>query len=350
MKFTGMLHALTAVALMAGTFHTALAQPASEPAAFAGPDRSDRLLANAKKEGSLTLYTTTPGEYMRLLTDGFEKKYGIKVNVWRGLSEQVLQRVLAESRGNKNTVDVVQNLSVSMEALHREGLLQPIKSPVLKDLIAEAVPAHQGWAPSMHYVYVQAYNTSKIKKEELPKTYGDLLDPKWKDKLAIEAGDYDWFFDIMKDMGEQQGRALFCGLLNNGMSVRTGHALLTNLVASGEVPLALTVYQYSPQQAKQKGAPIDWFAIEPAIAITDGIGVTKKAPHPNAAILFYDYMLSEDGQNTLAKIGYVPASTKVESPIKGTRLKRLNAASLLDEGEQSRAMFEDVIINKRACK
>lgn len=329
----------------------AQAQTAIDPATYAGADRTERLIAGAKKEGTVTVYTTTPGEYMRMLTDGFEKKYGVKVVVWRGLSEQVLQRTLSEARGNKHTVDVIQNISTSMEALHREHILQSVNSPLGKTLIADALPPHQGWAPTMHYVFVQAYNTNKVKKEELPKTYEDLLDPKWRGRLAIESGDFDWLNEVMKTMGEAKGRALFCALgTKNDMSVRTGHALLVNMVASGEVPLALTVYQYSPQQAKQKGAPIDWFAIEPAIAITDGIGVAKKAPSPYAAVLFYDYMLGEEGQNILAKIGYVPASTKVESPIKGMRLKRLNAATLLDDGERSKIAFDDVIINKRVCK
>lgn len=329
----------------------ALAQTPADLAMYSGADRSERIIAAAKKEGSLTLYSTTPGEYMRLLTDAFEKRYGIKVNVWRGLSEQVLQRTISEARGNRFTVDVIQNLSVSMEALQREGLLKEVSSPLTRDLIAEAVPAHHGWAPSMHYVYAQAYNTAKVKKEELPKTYADLLDPKWKGRLAIEAGDYDWLQEVVKQLGETQGRALFCSLgTSNGMSVRTGHALLVNLVASGEVPLALTVYQYSPQQAKQKGAPIDWFAIEPAIAITDGIGIAKKAPSPNAALLFYDFMLGEEGQNIQAKIGYVPANIKIDSPMKGIRIKRLNAAALLDDAERARALFDDTIITKRGCK
>ena len=342
---------LAVSALLLACSGATLAQTASEPSGYSGPDRTERLIAGAKKEGSVTVYTTTPNEYMRMLTDGFEKKYGVKVVVWRGLSEQVLQRTLTEARGNKNTVDVIHSISTSMEALHRENILQSVNTPLSKNLIADALPPHQGWTPTMHYVFVQAYNTTKVKKEELPKTYEDLLDPKWRGRIAIEASDYDWLAEVIKTIGEAKGRALFCALgTKNDMSVRTGHALLTNLVASGEVPLGLTVYQYSPQQAKQKGAPIDWFAIEPAIAITDGLGIAKKAPNPHAAVLFYDYMLSDEGQAILAKIGYVPASMNVESPIKGTRIKRLNAATLLADGEKSRIAFEDTIVNKKACK
>ena len=106
-----------------------------------------------------------------------------------------------------------------------------------------------------------------IKKEDLPKTYEDLLDPKWKGKLGIEAKDQDWFATVVQSDGRRAARApkFFRDLVaKNGISVRKGHTLLNNMVVSGEVPLALTVYNYMPEQAKKKGAPIDWFALEPA--------------------------------------------------------------------------------------
>jgi iron(III) transport system substrate-binding protein len=112
---------------------------------------------------------------------------------------------------------------------------------------------------------------------------------------------------------------------------------------SGEIPLALTVYQYSVEQAKKKGSQIEWFAIEPAIAIADGIAVAKKAPSPNAALLFYDYMLGEQAQRAIAKIGYVPSSSQVESPLKGVKTKLLEPAALLDDQEKSSARFEALL-------
>jgi len=150
---------------------------------------------------------------------------------------------------------------------------------------------------------------------------------------------------VIADMGSAKGIKFFRDLVaNNGLSVRSGHPLLTNLVASGEVPLALTVYQYSVEQAKKKGAPIDWFVIEPAVSITNGIGVAKRAPHPHAALLFYDYIISPDAQRILAKIGYVPTNVKIESPIKGVKPKLLDAATLLDKQEKSTSLFEQIIL------
>lgn len=305
--------------------------------------RQQRLIDGAKKEGSLLLYTTTPTEYTNQLIEPFEKKYGIKVNVWRARSELILQRVINEARGGKPAVDVIDSISPPMEALHRENLLQEVISPHHNELIPTAVPAHHEWVSTLQYVFVQAYNTSKVGKDELPKTYHDLLAPKWKGKLAIEGSDHEWMTSVIKEMGDANGTHFFGELAGNGLSVRNGHPLLTNLVASGEVPLALTVYQYSVAQAKKKGSPIDWFVIEPAVTIADAMGIAKKAPHPHAALLFYDYMISQEAQGILAKIGYFPTSSKVEPPIKNIKLKVLDPGKLLDDQEKSLARFESIL-------
>ena len=307
--------------------------------------RQQRLVEGAKKEGSLLYYTSTPAEYLILLTEPFEKRYGIKVNVWRARSELILQRVLNETRANKPVSDVVACIAPPIEALRRENVLQEVISPYQKDLIPSAVPAHHQWVSTLQYVLVQAYNTNKIRKEDLPKTYQDLLAPKWKGKLAIEGADHEWVTSVINDMGEANGTRFFNDLAaGNGLSVRSGHTLLTNLVASGEVPLALTNYQYSPAQLKAKGVPIDWFAIEPVVTIADAMGIPKNAPHPHAALLFYDYMISPEAQSILAKkIGYVATNKKVESPVKNLKLKILDPGILLDDQEKSNARFESIL-------
>lgn len=310
--------------------------------------RQQRLVEAAKKEGSLMFYTTTPSEYVNLLVEPFEKKYGIKVNVWRARSEVILQRVLNESRVNKAGSDVIASIAPPMEALRRENILQVVNSPNQQDLIPSAAPSHRQWVSTLQYVFVQAYNTNAVRKEDLPKTYQDLLAPAWKGKLGIEGSDHEWMSSIIEDMGEAEGVGYFRKLIaGNGLSVRAGHPLLTNLVASGEVPLALTVYRYSVAQAKAKGAPIDWFVIEPAVTIADAMGIPKNAPNPNAALLFYDYMIGPEAQAILAKIGYYTTNRKVEPPVRNIKLKILDPGLLLDNEVNSFKRFESMLKLKR---
>jgi len=302
----------------------------------------------AKKEGTLTLYTTIAEKDLPVIIKPFEDKYGIKVSVWRAGTDKVLQRAVAETRAKKYEFDAVHFGAPEMEALSREKILAPVNSPVHKDLMPGSVPAHKEWAATILSVWVQAYNTNVVKKSELPRTYQDLLDPRWKGKLGIEAKNDDWFATVVHQMGsESQGVEFFRKLSStNGISPRQGHTLLNNMVVSGEVPLALTVYNYMPEQAKKKGAPIDWFVIEPAIARANAIGVARHAQHPNAALLFYEYLLGPDGQKAMVSIDYVPTNTKVESPLKGVKIIQTDPIRSLDESDKWKKLYEETVLKK----
>src|SRR5688500_4813449 len=284
---------------------------------YTGADRPARIAEAAKKEGTLTLYTTIAEKDLPSILKPFEAKYGAKVNVSRAGTDKVLQRAVTEPRAGRHGFDVVHFGSPEMEALSREKILHPVSSPVHPDLMPGSLPAHKEWAATILSVWVQAYNTSQVKKEELPKTWQDLLHPRWKGKLGIEAKNDDWFATVVQQLGgEQKGLAYFRELVaKNGISPRKGHTLLNNMVVSGEVPLALTLYNYMPEQAKQKGAPIDWFAIEPAIARSNAVGISRNAQHPAAALLFYEYLLGPEGQQALVSLNYVPTNTRVASPL-----------------------------------
>jgi iron(III) transport system substrate-binding protein len=334
--------AITALCLDPAAAQTALAL-------YEGADRMQRITEAAKKEGTLTLYTTIAEKDLPVLVKPFEAKYGIKVVVWRAGTDKVLQRTLAEAAAKRDEVDVVHFGSPEMEALSREKVLQPVLSPSYKQLTAGSVPAHNQWAATLLSVWVQAYNTTSVKKEDLPKTYADLLDPKWKGKLGVEVKNQDWFQTVVELMGGgDKGLKFFQDLVaKNGISPRTGHTLLTNMVVSGEVPLALTVYNYMPEQAKKKGAPIEWFALEPAVARSNAIGVAARAKHPNAALLFHEYMLTE-AQALMVGIDYVPTNTTVPSPFKGVKLIITDPIKSLDDAEKWGKLWEDTVLKKAA--
>jgi len=317
------------------------------PTSYEGPDRLSKIAAAARQEGSLTFYTTITEKDIAALVDPFTAKYGVSVTVWRAGTDKVLQRTVAEAAAGRFDVDVIHFGSPEMEALSREKILLPVTSPVHQDLRPGSVPPHREWAATLLSVWVQAYNTRLVSKDGLPKTYGDLLDPKWRGKLGIEAKDQDWFASVVDVMGGREpGLAFFRRLVaNGGISVRQGHTLLTNMVISGEVPLALTVYNYMPEQAKKKGAPIDWFALEPAIARSNAVGVARRAPHPNAALLFYEYLLGEEAQRAFVRMDYVPSNTKVPSPLTGVQILQTDPVRTLDETDMWTGLFDTVVLN-----
>ena len=316
---------------------------AADVALYAGPDRQQKLIEGAKKEGELNLYTSAQADDIGAVAAAYEKKYGIKVIMWRSSSENVLRRAVTEARANRRTMDVAETNGPEMESMHRENVLQLVKSPYLADLIPPARFPHGEWVATRMNVFVQAYNTKEVNKAELPKTWDDLSSPKWKGRLGIEQEDADWLAGMMGELGEAKGTKLFKDIVaKNGMSVRKGHTLLTNLVVSGEVPLALTVYNYKAEQLKRKGAPIDWFALGTAIARPNGVGVARAAPHPHAAVLFYDFEISEEGQKILAQRDFVPTNRKVDTPLNKLTPKFVDPSVTLDQYDKWVNLYQDI--------
>jgi iron(III) transport system substrate-binding protein len=316
---------------------------AADVALYTGADRQQKLIDGARKEGTVSIYTSAQATDFNQLVAAFEKKYGIKAVIWRGSSENIVSRTVQENRANRFTVDVVETNGPELESLHRENVLQLVKSPYQADLIAPAILPHGEWTGSRLNVFVQAYNTKLVKKQDLPKTWEDLTNPKWKGKLGIEQEDSDWLAGVFSDIGDARGRKVFKDIVAaNGMSARKGHTLLTQLIVSGEVPLALTVYNYKAEQLKVQGAPIDWFAIGNAIARPNGIGVARRAPHPHAAVLFYDFELSPEGQQIIAKLEFVPTSKKVDTPLNKLPMKFVDARVAIDEYDKWKTLYRQL--------
>jgi iron(III) transport system substrate-binding protein len=242
-------------------------------------------------------------------------------------------------------VDVFESNAPSLEILHRERLLQVVRSPHHADLIPAAVPAHREWVGARLNVFVHAYNTRLVTKEELPASYGDLLQPRWKGRLGIEASDEDWFAALVQSLGEEKGLKFFRDLVaTNGLSVRRGHTLLTQLVAAGEVPFALTVYNFTAEQLKQKGAPLEWFVLPPVIARANGVAVARHARRPHAALLYYDFMIGEEGQRILLQRDFVPASSRLDTPLNRGPLTIIDPALIVDQGERWARLYDEIIV------
>ena len=325
----------------------ALAQSAPglpELASFSGLEREKFLTEGARKEKTLTLYTSIAQTDIPTLSAAFEKKYGVKIQVWRAGSDKVLQRTVTEMAGKRFEVDAVHIGAPELEALHLEKALQPVSSPMFKELLAGAVPPHREWVATRLTLFVQAYNTNLVRKDELPKTWQDLADPKWKGKLGVEYTDDEWFYSLVQQLGEEKGMKLFRQIVaTNGLSVRKGHSLLANLVASGEVPLGLTVYNYMAESLKKRGAPIDWIVLPPAITRANGVAVARNAPHPHAALLFYDYMLSVEVQRLLTSMDYLPTNVNVDSPLKNMKIDLTGTTLTPDQLEKWTKTYHDVI-------
>ena len=279
---------------------------------YRGADRDQRILGNARREGVLVIYTSLAPSESLPLTRAFEKKHGIKVELWRAASEKVTQRTITEARARRFSVDAVETIGTDLERMTREKIFAEFHSPHLADLTPTAIPSHRAWFPDRLSYLGVAYNTKLVHREDLPRTYEGFLDPKWQGRLGIEASDIVWLAGIVKFWGQDRGMKFFHGLAAMKPDVRTGHTLLTQLVAAGEVPVGLTVYSSGAVAHKRTGAPIDWVPLEPAVISVNTVMTGAKASHPNAAKLFIDFTLSKEGQEKLWDFQRIPSRSDVE--------------------------------------
>jgi iron(III) transport system substrate-binding protein len=311
---------------------------------YKGADREARLQEGAKKEGQLSLYTSLNTKDSGPITEAFEKLTGVKVLLWRSSSEKVLQRAVTEARAGRFACDVLETNGPEMEALAREKLLVEFHSPHFKDLPAAAFPKHRLWVADRFNFFTIGYNTNLIKADEVPKSYQDLLHPRFAGKVALEAGDTDWFAAIVKHMGEGPGLAFFRKLADNKPQMRTGHTLLAELVSSGEVPITATIYNHNIERLAVKGAPVKWKALAPTFGRPNAIGVVPRAKNPHAAMLFTDFMLSPAGQQLLKERNRVPASTAVDTPLNKFPFEMIDPVITLDEADKWDKLWSDLFL------
>ncbi|MDQ6685377.1 MAG: extracellular solute-binding protein [Pseudomonadota bacterium] len=341
---------MTVLALAGDAFAQgpAAAAPAPNQAVFTyrGADRDARLVERARREGSVSVYTSLAPTEAGPIVEAFEKKYGIKVQMWRGLSDGVVQRVISEARAKRHAVDVVETNGPEMESLAREQVLGEFYSPYFADLPPKTIPKHGLWVPDRLNFFVVAYNTAKVKPADLPKTYEGFLDPKWKGRIALESTDAEWMGGVVKAWGNPRGMAFFNKLGETRPSLRKGHVLLAQLIASGEVEVGLTAYHANVQSFKKRGAPIDWAPVEPVIARPQGIGVARFAPHPHAALLFADFMLSPEAQEMLAGMGRSPSSRVVKSDTSNLVYVMSDPAVVLDENDKWQLLWDKLFAGK----
>jgi iron(III) transport system substrate-binding protein len=242
--------------------------------------------------------------------------------------------VLSESRGGRHDVDAIETDGAQVEILHREKQLAPFYSPSVRDIPANIVPSHGEYVPTRLTLYVMAYNTQKVRPADVPRSYEDLLDPKWTGRLAMEAEDVQWFAAVAKAMGGEPGIAYFRKLAALKPGLRNGHTLLAELVAAGEIDIALDAHVQGVARLKAKGAPIEWKPLQPAFGQPSSIGLAREAPHPYAALLFADFILSREGQRIIHERKRVPASRAVKSPLNQFEYGLVDPAIMLDEWDR----------------
>jgi iron(III) transport system substrate-binding protein len=305
----------------------------------------------AKAEGGvLTLYTSLTADVADAITKVFTAQTGIKVNVFRGNSETVLQRILQESSANRLGNDVVETNFVEMAAMTTQGLLGDYTGGALAKV--DQVGRFEHWTADRYNIFLPAWNTSVIKAGQEPRSWEELADPRFDGKTTMEMSDSDWYAALTL-YWQQQGRSpaqiddLWKRIVQ-GAKVTKGHTTMMSLLEAGQTGLDAMNYSYITQRAEAQGAPVsyrsaDGIAHTPAFPRPNGVAMMQNAKHPASAWLFYDWMLS-DGQKILAQQHLTPV-TKVpgDTSLDGLTLQRFPVTELSHNGKQWQDRYDALL-------
>ena len=261
---------------------------------------------------------------VRPLKEAFEKKYPfVTVDFHRASSRGLVQKWLSENAAKRYEVDVVGGSEAIMLG-KKAGLLLRFASPSLRDYPAELKDPQGYWSTTNLYFMTLAYNTRRTRPAEAPKTYDDLLQPKWKGRMAwhmaSNTGTPLFIGNVIATFGENAGTAYLRNLAKQNVISTTASARgIVDLVVAGEYEIAINIFNNHAEVSKNAGAPVDWQPLEPVPSPMGTTGVARNAPRPHAAMLFTDFLLSEEGQKVLQRADYLPAHPKV--PAKTPELK-----------------------------
>jgi iron(III) transport system substrate-binding protein len=264
----------------------------------------EAIIAKAKEEKTLVYYSTTDIRDGTAMMHAFQKKYPfVEPKLFRLGSTQVVVKVLQEHRGGVHLFDVLSATSFQFYEIFKEDLFQKYDSPERRAFLDDFKDKDGYWVSAYHNASVMAYNTSLLKPAELPKSYDDLLDPRWKGKMLMDNRETEWYASMIQVLGRDEAVKLMRGLAKQDLSFRNGRTLITQVLASGEAPLAVNNYDHLVQSAKKRGAPVESIPATPVISRVTPIALGKYAPHPNIGRLFIDFSLSEEGQKILRSFG-----------------------------------------------
>jgi ABC-type Fe3+ transport system substrate-binding protein len=272
----------------------------------------------AKKEGEVVWYSTQIiNQLVRPIAAAFEKKYpGIKVRYTRANATEVAVKILTEDRAGRPQSDVFDGTS-TVVPLKQEGYVLQWLPEAAKDYPNLYKDPQGYWIASNLYINTPGYNTELVPKGTQPKTYQDLLDPKWSGKIAWNSlpstsGGVGFIGTVLAEMGDDRGMAYLRAFAKQKVAnVPAAARQVLDQVIAGEYALALQIFNHHAVISAKKGAPVDWIKMEPATGSLSVIAIHKSAPHPNAAKLLVDFIISREGQEVFRAAEYLPADPVV---------------------------------------
>jgi iron(III) transport system substrate-binding protein len=271
------------------------------------------LYQKAKLEGRVVVYAAASTNTEQIVFPAFEKRFpGIKVNHVNATADKLVARAIAEARGGKTIGDVLSGTLNYVAQARGQGLLLDVNLPE-----AAAYPAASkgaDWVATDTEYFIAAWNTTRVKKADEPKTFEDFANPKWANRLSAESRDFPVLLGIAKYKYQNDDKAIeiFKKIASNKPVFFKGHSQLAEMLAAGHADVCLTCYAHHIPPLQKKGAPLQIMVGEGVGRIGGSVTLLKGSPNPNAGLLWARWLISEEGQKVFAQAGETPAHPKVE--------------------------------------
>ncbi|OGQ80934.1 MAG: hypothetical protein A3F90_00790 [Deltaproteobacteria bacterium RIFCSPLOWO2_12_FULL_60_19] len=330
----------------------------SEFGKLAPAERQKRLEEGAKKEGAVMFFSNENIDLLQKFAEGFMKRYPfVKADFWRGSGARLVERVLLEHRAKKLDADVVNVPFEAGMAIKRESVWTPYRSLELRNYSKMYMDEGGLWYSNHMNIAVIAYNSKMVKPEEAPRDYPDLYNPKWKGDLSIDLEPDRALMGWLAAWGEEKTRDFLKRLMRNGMMVRRGHTQQIQLLCGGEFKIGVELYAYRVAQFRQeRKCPVAMSFPNPTPGSVGSLaGINRNAPHPHAAALFSDFVLSADGSKILAATGRIPGHREVKSIYEDVNQLEQRKVPLLlvspekadEQNEVAKKIMEEILIRKQ---
>ena len=278
------------------------------------PDqRQKTLIEKAKIEGEVSFYSSLQAQQIEPFIQTFRKRYPfVKVNPYRVSGNRQVIKIQTEMNAGNHLFDVTNGSAEQASALKKIGAIDPYPSPQ-REFFPPSNKDKEGFFTSLYVIpIVVGYNTNLVKRADAPRTYEDLLQPKWKANMFLDDEAYEWFAVLLKHFGREKGLQYMRSLAKQELRMVRGRTAQTQLIAAGERPIAIVLSGHTVLDLKARGAPLDQVILDPYFAQANKLMLARHAPHPHAAALFMDWALSEEGQSLITTFGRVVARKGVK--------------------------------------
>jgi ABC-type Fe3+ transport system substrate-binding protein len=306
-------------------------------------EREAALIKEARNEKTVIWYAPMNREDLRQFTAGFEAQYPfLQVEILTGGPQSLLNRILTERRAGKDNFDTLNIRSSALYTLKKAGAIARYESPQRRGLRSgfyDKEGYFNGlWASLMVYLF----NNKQISRAQAPKSIDDLLQPKWKDKMGMDQDADDYIAALLDYYGDEKGKQIARALGAQQLNIRKGRTLVSQLVAAGEFPIQIDAHHHEAVALRQAGAPVDYVFPEPFIPVksVSAFVISLHSPHPHAAALLVDFMLSKKGQEIAFKQRRWPAYKELAT---GGPDDVGNRKTLVPDAEKWGSRYEELV-------